>query len=185
MLRISDVKLVFTDFPNPQPSASLPEESLVAALERTHLWSHFRSENSTSSTMKTHEILDSSISSLPQLSTGQAQMLALTRAIVQLQVLNDPSSLAKPQSYRGDIMPILLLDEATSSLDPETESAMRNIIRQEFTEKGHTVIAITHRLSGMTEDMRSGRDKVALLSKGKLERFGEVEDVLGAVPSSS
>lgn len=75
-------------------------------------------------------------------------------------------------------MPILLLDEATSSLDPEAESAIRNIIHQEFTEKGHTVITITHRLSGITEGLRPGRDIVALLSKGRVERIGEVEEVL-------
>lgn len=76
-------------------------------------------------------------------------------------------------------MPVLLLDEATSSLDPGTESAMRSIIHQEFTEKGHTVIAITHRLSGMTDSMRPGQDVVALLSQGKVEKMGEVESVLG------
>ena len=75
-------------------------------------------------------------------------------------------------------MPILLLDEATSSLDLEAESTIRRIIREEFTGKGHTVIAITHRLSGMGESMRSGQDVVALLSKGKVERIGLVEDVL-------
>jgi ABC-type multidrug transport system fused ATPase/permease subunit len=76
-------------------------------------------------------------------------------------------------------MPILLLDEATSSLDPEAELAIRNIIRKEFTEKGHTVITITHRLSGITEGVRPGQDIVALLSKGRVERIGEIEDILG------
>ena len=74
-------------------------------------------------------------------------------------------------------MPILLIDEATSSVDPETENAMRSIIKEEFTDKGHTVIAITHRLSGMTESMRLGQDIVALLSKGKIEKIGGVDDV--------
>jgi ATP-binding cassette, subfamily C (CFTR/MRP), member 1 len=105
------------------------------------------------------------------MSAGQSQLFAVARAILQLQSLNHTLS--------GQVMPILLLDEATSSLDPEAESAIRSIIRQEFTQKGHTVIAITHRLSGMIESMRPGRDIVALLSKGKVEKIGGVEDVLG------
>lgn len=76
-------------------------------------------------------------------------------------------------------MPVLLLDEATSSLDSAAESTIGSIIREEFLDKGHTVIAITHRLSGMTENTRPGRDIVALLSNGKVEKIGLVEDVLG------
>jgi ABC-type thiamine transport system ATPase subunit len=75
-------------------------------------------------------------------------------------------------------MPVLLLDEATSSLDPEAESVIRNIICQEFTEKGHTVISITHRLSGITESMRSGQGLVVLLSKGRIEKMGRANDFL-------
>jgi ATP-binding cassette subfamily C (CFTR/MRP) protein 1 len=113
------------------------------------------------------------------MSLGQSQLFAVARAILQLQSLKYPSSLSGSQSHNGQIMPILLLDEATSSLDPEVESVIRSIIRQDFTEKGHTVIAITHRLSGMTESTRWGQDIVALLSKGKVEKIGGVEDVLG------
>lgn len=80
-------------------------------------------------------------------------------------------------------MPILLLDEATSSLDPATESTMRSITHEEFTEKGHTVIAITHRLSGVTKGMQAGRDVVALLSQSKVDKIGEPEHVLGTLVS--
>lgn len=80
-------------------------------------------------------------------------------------------------------MPILLLDEATSSLDPAAESAMRGIIREEFAGKGHTVVAITHRLGGVAESMRAGRDVVALLSQGRVDRIGDAEGVLGSVVS--
>lgn len=75
-------------------------------------------------------------------------------------------------------MPIILLDEATSSLDLETETAIRRIIQEEFVEKGHTVIAITHRLNGVAESMRSGQDTVVLFSKGKIEKSGKLGDVL-------
>lgn len=81
-------------------------------------------------------------------------------------------------------MPILLLDEATSSLDPATESAMRSIIQEEFTDKGNTVIAITHRIGGIAGNTRAGQDTVALLSRGKIERMGKAEDILGDLIST-
>lgn len=56
---------------------------------------------------------------------------------------------------------------------------MRSIIKEEFTEKGNTVIAITHRLGGIAGNIRADQDTVALLSKGKVERMGKAEDVLG------
>jgi ATP-binding cassette, subfamily C (CFTR/MRP), member 1 len=163
-------------FPLTQPSGSLADETIVAALRRTCLWSHFNAGDSES--RKTSHILGSSIASLPQMSTGQSQLFAVARAILQLQTVNRASSPTAAQPHGGRTMPILLLDEATSSLDPETESAVRSIIREEFTEKGHTVIAITHRLSGMTGSLRSGQDIVVLLSKGRVEKIGGVEDVI-------
>ncbi|KAH8757146.1 P-loop containing nucleoside triphosphate hydrolase protein, partial [Hyaloscypha sp. PMI_1271] len=161
---------------NLDPTASLPDESIIAVLRRIRLWSHFNSRVSAPSTSKARQILNSPVASLPQMSVGQAQMITLARAILQLQVLNGASSLANAQLDRAKIMPILLLDEATSSLDPETEASMRRIIHQEFTEKGHTIIAITHRLSGVTENVRAGQDMFVLLSKGKVERIDRVED---------
>lgn len=50
---------------------------------------------------------------------------------------------------------------------------MRRIIREEFTEKGHTIIAITHRLSGMTDYMRPGQDVVVTLSQGRINEVVE------------
>ncbi|OHF02462.1 hypothetical protein CORC01_02157 [Colletotrichum orchidophilum] len=159
------------------PSTSLPDETIVTALQKVSLVSHFHLGD-TISEEEIHHALDSPLSSLPQMSTGQAQLFALARALVQLQSINHSSNPAEYEPERRQIMPILLLDEATSSLDAETESTIRNIIHQEFTEKGHTVIAITHRLGGVTEGMRPGRDAVVLLSKGKIEKLGEAEDVL-------
>ncbi|WYZ44670.1 hypothetical protein EsH8_VII_001106 [Colletotrichum jinshuiense] len=161
---------------NLDPSASLPDETVVATLQRISLWSHFVPEGSL--TTNTQQILDTSISSLPHMSTGQSQIFALARAILQLQSLNHPLSLSRTQSNGRKIMPIILLDEATSSLDLETETAIRSIIQEEFVEKGHTVIAITHRLNGVAESMRSGQDTVVLFSKGKIEKSGELGDVL-------
>ena len=163
--------------PGIQPSSSLPDGNIVSALQRTRLWLHFTSGNPAPPSTKVRQILNASIASLPQMSTGQSQLFALARAILQVQILNYSSSSMKSQSNVRQIMPILLLDEATSSLDPETESILRSIIYQEFTEKGHTVISITHRLSGVTKDMRVGQDMVALLSEGKVQRISPVQNI--------
>lgn len=114
--------------------------------------------------------------SLPPMSTGQSQLLALCRAMLQAQVLHNQS--AKAHSHSTHVKPILLLDEATSSLDQATESIMRRIIYEEFTAKGHTVIAITHRLSGMAEYMRPGQDVVVSLSQGRIDKVIEAHDAL-------
>ncbi|KAL6892104.1 P-loop containing nucleoside triphosphate hydrolase protein [Trichoderma evansii] len=58
------------------------------------------------------------------------------------------------------------------------------IIQEEFTDKGNTVIAITHRISGIAGNTRAGQDTVALLSKGKIERMGKAEDILGDLIST-
>ena len=130
------------------------------------------------------QILDSPIASLQQMSSGQLQLFAAARAILQLQALHSTNSSSECKSSRGQFMPILLLDEPTSSLDLETESTLRSIIRQEFTEKGHTVIAVTHRLNGLTKSIQSGQNVVAFLSKGMIEEFGRAEEVLGITDSS-
>ncbi|KXH42042.1 hypothetical protein CNYM01_08392 [Colletotrichum nymphaeae SA-01] len=164
---------------NLDPSTSLPDEAIISALERVGLLSHFHLQN-TSSEEETRNPLDSPLSSLPQMSTGQSQLFALARALVQLKSINHPPESSANGTECRHIMPILLLDEATSSLDTETESVTRDIIRQEFTDKGHTVIAITHRLGGVTEGLRPGQDAVVLLSQGKIGKLGEAEDVLDA-----
>lgn len=110
------------------------------------------------------------------MSTGQSQLLALCRAILQAQVLNDLSDKVHSSSVR--MKPILLLDEATSSLDQDTESVIRRIIHEEFTAKGHTVIAITHKLSGMAEYMRTDQDVVVSLTQGRIDKLMEAQDVL-------
>lgn len=117
------------------------------------------------------------------MSTGQLQLFALARAIVRLEALNPPYSLQDTTLHREHVKPVLLLDEATSSVDPETESVMRRIIHQDFTERGHTIIAITHRLSGVTENTRPNRDIVACLSKGRVDRLVKAEEVIDMINS--
>ncbi|TDZ30378.1 ABC transporter atnG [Colletotrichum spinosum] len=158
---------------NLDPSSSLSDEDIVAALQRTSLWSHFASASSAPSVEEAREVLDRPIADLPQLSTGQSQLFSLARAILRLRQLGQTH-------VEAQIKPILLLDEATSSLDLETEATIRRIIHEEFTHKGHTVIAITHRLSGVSETLRSDKDIAVLLSDGRVEKFGPAGDVLNA-----
>ncbi|GKT50989.1 uncharacterized protein ColSpa_11170 [Colletotrichum spaethianum] len=56
---------------------------------------------------------------------------------------------------------------------------MHDIVRNEFTNNGHTVVMITHRLLSATENLRKNQDTIVLLSKGKIEKVGEFQDVLG------
>lgn len=80
------------------------------------------------------------------------------------------------QQYRDSTTttkPILLLDEATSSLDPETDTIIQEVIQEEFTNKGHTVIVIAHRMSAVARGMREGRDVVVWMGEGKVERIVE------------
>jgi ATP-binding cassette subfamily B protein len=78
----------------------------------------------------------------PNLSGGQAQRLAIARALIR-----DPR--------------ILILDEATSSLDPESEAVVSaNLLR---IARGRTMIIVSHRLASLTEC-----DKILVLDQGKV-----------------
>ncbi|KAB5542688.1 ABC transporter [Coniochaeta sp. 2T2.1] len=160
---------------NLDPSGSVPIEAIVSALERTRLWLHFHPN---ASPTKPQQVLNRCIADLPQMSTGQLQLFALARALVRLRALNPPpSGYEETAINRPYVKPVLLLDEATSSVDPGTEALMRRIIDREFRDSGHTVIAITHRLSGVTHNARPDKDMVAFLSNGSVERVVRAEDV--------
>ncbi|KAF4874091.1 ABC transporter atnG [Colletotrichum siamense] len=156
----------------------LDDVLIIDVLQQTGLWSHFKSGESEITPSEAKEILDTPMSSLPPMSTGQTQLFALSRAILQKAMDGTKASVMGSRHPRKKI---LLLDEATASLDPETEAAMGRIIHEEFTAQGHTVIAISHRLGGLAENMREGRDAVALLSNGRIEKIGGVHEVLGAM----
>ncbi|KAI8295000.1 Baeyer-Villiger monooxygenase [Colletotrichum sp. SAR11_240] len=156
----------------------LADVLIIDVLQQTGLWSHFKSGESEITPSEAKDILDTPMSSLPQMSTGQTQLFALSRAILQKAMDGTEASV---MGGRHPGKKILLLDEATASLDPETEAAMGRIIHEQFTAQGHTVIAISHRLGGLAENMREGRDAVALLSNGRIEKIGGVHEVLGTM----
>lgn len=162
---------------NLDPSRTLPDDSLVTALEKTQLWRHICRAGGTA-TQEPEDILDLSLSSIPPLSTGQLQLLSLSRAILRRQV-QWTSGLSNTQCHDmpGETKPILLLDEATSSLDPETESVVQDVIQEEFTDKGHTVIIVAHRVGALAKGMRQGIDVVVWMKDGRIEKVGGVKDI--------
>jgi ATP-binding cassette subfamily B protein len=87
------------------------------------------------------------------LSQGQRQLLALTRALIH-----------HPQS-------ILVLDEATSSIDTDTEAHIQAGLRRVLA--GRTSIIIAHRLSTIRE-----ADRIILLSGGEIAESGTHEELL-------
>ncbi|TGO85301.1 hypothetical protein BPOR_0410g00020 [Botrytis porri] len=152
---------------NLDPDVSLSNQTLISSLKRTELWSFLQgaariddiSETTSNTTSHNyHPILDKPLSSFPELSVGQSQLLALCRALVKVQTAQ----------HLGR-KPVVLLDEVTSSLDAVTESIIHGIIDDEFTQKGHTVICVAHRIEVLAKCTEPGRVVVVLLSNGKLQ----------------
>jgi len=86
------------------------------------------------------------------LSQGQRQLLAITRAI-----LADPS--------------ILILDEATSSIDTRTEIKIQNALLELM--KGRTSFVIAHRLSTIRE-----ADVIMVIDDGEIKELGTHNELL-------
>lgn len=162
------------------PTETLPNTALTEALKKTGLLSLFagssydESEDAASATL-----WDRALSSFPVLSAGQAQLLSLTRALLQLQTRSSASSASYSDHDNGKRMPIILLDEITASLDAETESAVYDVVEEVFINgrdgAGHTVLIVTHRPSALTRRLRPGQDVTVWMGNGKVERVDQVE----------
>lgn len=98
--------------------------------------------------------LDSDLNPEERLSVGQQQLFCLARALFQ----------------RGESQ-IVLMDEFTSSLDHETETVVRDIIKKEMKDK--TVVEVLHRLEHVMDF-----DLVVVVDKGRVVEFGHPEDLL-------
>jgi ATP-binding cassette subfamily B protein len=89
-----------------------------------------------------------------QLSAGQRQLLALTRALVW-----DPS--------------VLLLDEATAAVDSASEAAFRTALRTAVLGDGRAVLTVAHRLATAQE-----ADRVLVLEAGQIVEAGTPEELI-------
>ncbi|ODA84214.1 hypothetical protein RJ55_02732 [Drechmeria coniospora] len=144
------------------PSGEADDMKLIDALKRTGVWEPLFGPQLATPT----DILDRKVCELPTLSTGQTQLLGLARALTKKAILG------------SQCKPVLLLDEATSSLDTKTESLIHEVIDEEFCQQGHTVIAVSHRLSIVASQTRS-TDMVVTMADGVIQKVGRTDEVLG------
>ncbi|KAI0846774.1 P-loop containing nucleoside triphosphate hydrolase protein [Daldinia vernicosa] len=159
---------------NVDPTETLSNDTITEALSKTRLWHHFNSTPSTDRLHDTHSsahpILDQTLASLPSLSVGQGQLLALARALLQVYTIN--TSGAKP---------IILLDEATSSLDSSTEKLILDIVHEELTCNGYTVIMVAHRVGAAVAHLRKGVDVVVWMKDGRIEKIGDADEIANII----
>lgn len=154
---------------NLDESLAVPEQVLIDALHKVHLWHHLSESLSES---QRNAVLDQTMTTLPVLSVGQTQLLSLSRAIVKKWILCSGIDGA-PTATK----PPLILDEATSSLDPITEGIILDVLDSEFADQGHTLIMVTHRPNSVTNRMREGKDFFVFMSNGKIDRVEKVGTV--------
>lgn len=93
-------------------------------------------------------------------SHGERQLLALARVLLR-----------RPKG--GVFQGILLLDEATSALDHELDTLIQRTIREQFAEKGCTVLTIAHRISTILD-----YDQVAVMENGVVVEQGPPQKLL-------
>ncbi|KAI1270368.1 putative ABC transporter [Xylariaceae sp. FL1019] len=136
---------------NLDPTTRASDNDVLYAIEKTKLSKHLFPGGPSPT------LLDQKLSVFQDLSVGQCQLFAVCRAVIKAQLLR-----------REGIKPVLLLDEVTSSLDHVTEAIIHDIIEDEFTKHGHTVIIITHRLEVLKSHTAAGRDAIALVADGRL-----------------
>jgi ATP-binding cassette subfamily B protein len=89
-----------------------------------------------------------------QLSAGQRQLLALTRALVW-----DPA--------------VLLLDEATAAIDSASEAAFRAALQAVVTQDGRAVLTVAHRLATAQE-----ADRVLVMEAGQIVEAGPPAELI-------
>ncbi|KAG9672583.1 P-loop containing nucleoside triphosphate hydrolase protein, partial [Aureobasidium melanogenum] len=134
-------------------------EEITQALQQLHLWSHFQDADSSFNDPDNGDghVLALPLSCFSPLSAGQTQLLSLVRSILG----------ARYQARQGR-KPIILLDEPTANLDDEYESLSSQVIEQEFTDKGHTVLMITHSSKVLRELVKPAKDVVIRINNGSM-----------------
>jgi len=152
---------------NLDPSGRMSRRTLRDALITVDMWTPV------SGALLGADPFDHPMSSLPSFSAGQMQLLAMARAVVKRDALTGAGEYYDSDDPRR---PVLLLDEATSSLDGATESKIYDVVHSEFTEKGHTVVIVAHRVGVLAERMQPG-DHVAWIQDGRVIKVGNADDL--------
>jgi ATP-binding cassette subfamily C (CFTR/MRP) protein 1 len=143
---------------NLDPLEHHSSQDIKQALQKVHLWSHFLDADSGfENDGEVSRVLALPLSFFPPLSVGQTQLLSLACSILK----------ARHQVRRGR-KPIILLDEPAANLDEDYESLSSKIIEEEFTEKEHTVLMITHNSKDLEERVRPGKDIVIRVGNGSM-----------------
>ncbi|KAG9843895.1 P-loop containing nucleoside triphosphate hydrolase protein, partial [Aureobasidium melanogenum] len=130
-------------------------EEITQALQQLHLWSHF--QDASTGCHDDSRVLALPLSYFPPLSAGQKQLLSLVRSVLG----------ARDQVKQGR-KPIILLDEPTANLDDEYESLSSSVIEQEFADKGHTVLMITHSSKDLRERVKPAKDAIIRINNGSM-----------------
>ncbi|PWY78211.1 P-loop containing nucleoside triphosphate hydrolase protein [Aspergillus heteromorphus CBS 117.55] len=150
---------------NLDPTGTIPDEEIIATLEKVRLWHVFTSRDSTAQTqipdpssveiaIQPETCLDAALKDYP-LSTGEQQMFSLARAMLM-------------RFTRGKLV---ILDEATSNIDKETDALIQQLLRVEF--QGYTVLTVAHRLNTILDS-----DKVVVLDQGRVVEVGAPRELV-------
>ena len=137
----------------------------VEAVEMVRFGARLNGQPSLESLRRAHEILDfcgvheERYRLIDTFSTGMRQKVKFAQAIV-----HDPK--------------ILIMDEPTSGLDPEERQIMLRRIRNLADRAGKAVIISTHILP----DVESVCDQVLILSQGRLQLSGSLEELTTTAP---
>lgn len=128
---------------NLDPTESIPDTDIIAALDRVGLWNGVLLERGG---------LDAEINDTLSLSRGEQQLLQLARAMLKIQASNAR---------------ILLIDEGTSSVDMETDARVQDLLKQEPFSTC-TILAVAHRVHTLlTCDMVVGLDQGKVVEMDK------------------
>lgn len=68
---------------------------------------------------------------------------------------------------------VLILDEPTAGLDPRGRDVILSLVKNYQKQTGCTIILVSHSM----EDIARVADKVIVMNKGKVERYGDVKSV--------
>lgn len=134
-------------------------EEITQALQQLHLWSHFQdvSTGCCGQDNGDNRVVALPLSCFPPLSAGQTQILSLVRSLLRARY-----------EVRQGRKPIVLLDEPSANLDDEYESLSSRVIEEEFTDKGHTVLMITHSSKDLQERVKPARDVIIRINNGSM-----------------